>query len=286
MPTVLAISSHVAASRVGLGALAPALAAFGVEVITAPTVVYGRHPGWGPPGGFSLFGDQLKSLLEGALAHPSAEQCVWAITGYFAGADQVRAAADALDTLKLRLPELKILVDPVMGDTDAGRYVSGDVPEAIARDLLPLADVVTPNAWEAEKMTGVRVHDLKSALKAARALGRAALISSTPGDGRMGALYTQKDGGAWYAHVEARPAAPRGAGDMLAGAFVGAMSAGRGPERALADAVGMVEHAIAESVRRDSLELAADISAQARAAVEASSNVHVDTLEKPKQNAW
>ena len=51
MPLALILSSHVAASRVGGSAQALALAQFKIDSIVVPTVLYGRHPGWGPPGG-------------------------------------------------------------------------------------------------------------------------------------------------------------------------------------------------------------------------------------------
>jgi pyridoxine kinase len=51
MPLVLILSSHVAASPVGGGAQAAALARLGIETALVPTVLFGRHPGLGPPGG-------------------------------------------------------------------------------------------------------------------------------------------------------------------------------------------------------------------------------------------
>ena len=51
MPLALIISSHVAASHVGGAAQAGALSILRIDAMVAPTVLYGRHPGWGPPGG-------------------------------------------------------------------------------------------------------------------------------------------------------------------------------------------------------------------------------------------
>ena len=51
MPLALILSSHVAGSRVGGSAQAAALVQFKVDSFVVPTVLYGRHPGWGAPGG-------------------------------------------------------------------------------------------------------------------------------------------------------------------------------------------------------------------------------------------
>ena len=41
------------------------------------------------------------------------------------------------------------LLDPVLGDTDRGYYVdTACLP--LYRELMPLADIITPNSWEAE----------------------------------------------------------------------------------------------------------------------------------------
>ena len=51
MPLVLVISSYVAASRVGGGIAPYVLGPMKVDAVHVPTCLFGRHPGWGPPGG-------------------------------------------------------------------------------------------------------------------------------------------------------------------------------------------------------------------------------------------
>ena len=65
MALALILSSHVAASRVGGFAQALALAQFKVDAVLAPTVLYGRHPGWGPPGGAEAPAEVFESVLDG-----------------------------------------------------------------------------------------------------------------------------------------------------------------------------------------------------------------------------
>lgn len=247
---VLAISSFVAASRVGLNVTTPALRVFPLEVIQAPTTVFGRHPGWGEPGGAAVPANMFKDLLARVIEHPDAKRCGWAMTGYFARADQVKAAADALSALKNKAWDLKLFVDPVMGDAETGRYVDKDVPAAIERLLLPLADIVAPNAWEAETLSGVRVIDAATARAVADKLDKPALVSSVPGeDGRIGAVYAEPGGAAWFAHAPLRENALKGVGDLLSGAFLGGLASGMKPDVALITAVKLTDFALNAALR-------------------------------------
>ena len=51
MPLALILSSLVAASRVGGGVSERVLNAAKIDTMLVPTVLFGRHPGWGAPGG-------------------------------------------------------------------------------------------------------------------------------------------------------------------------------------------------------------------------------------------
>ena len=69
MPAALILSSFVASSRVGGAMQALTLAEFRFEPILVPTVLYGRHPGWGAPGGGPVPTDMFESLLDGVEAN-------------------------------------------------------------------------------------------------------------------------------------------------------------------------------------------------------------------------
>ncbi|MFZ0267193.1 MAG: pyridoxine kinase, partial [Caulobacter sp.] len=91
MPLALIISSHVAGSQVGATAQAAALAQFRIDSMVVPTVLYGRHPGWGPPGGAPTPIEVVEGMLEGVEANGLLGLTDLVITGYFAAAAQVRA---------------------------------------------------------------------------------------------------------------------------------------------------------------------------------------------------
>lgn len=72
--------------------------------------------------------------------------------------------------------------DPVMGD-NGKMYVPEDILPVYRDVLLPLADIITPNQFEAELMTGLKMNDLDSALKIVEALhakgAKVVVLSST-----------------------------------------------------------------------------------------------------------
>ncbi|MDE5894738.1 MAG: hydroxymethylpyrimidine/phosphomethylpyrimidine kinase, partial [Muribaculum intestinale] len=49
-----------------------------------------------------------------------------------------------------------IVLDPVMISTSGSRLLAADAVDVIVRRLIPLADIITPNAMEAEAITGTK----------------------------------------------------------------------------------------------------------------------------------
>ena len=253
MARVLILSSFVAASCVGGGAQALALARLGIEPLLAPTVLYGRHPGHGAPGGGAVSAETFDGLLAGIEAQGLFAALDAVVTGYFATPEQVAIAVDTLARVRVASPAARVVVDPIMGD-DGGLYVREAVAEAIALELVPRADLVCPNSWELAHLTGVAVNDPATAMAAARALGRPTLVSSVPADAGIGVLYVDASWGAWIARHERSPVAPRGTGDLLAAYFTAALVHRRAsPQDALSLAVGVVADIVAGAVGKDPL---------------------------------
>ncbi|MBO5998594.1 MAG: bifunctional hydroxymethylpyrimidine kinase/phosphomethylpyrimidine kinase [Lachnospiraceae bacterium] len=88
------------------------------------------------------------------------------------------SSSELIRTIAARLRQYKavnIVVDPVMVATSGARLISEEAIGTLKTELLPLADVVTPNIPEAEVLSGIPVTDTDSMIKAAR------LISSNYG---------------------------------------------------------------------------------------------------------
>lgn len=254
MPSVLILSSHVAASRVGGGAQALALARLGIEPILIPTVVFGRHPGWGPPGGAPVPAETMQSALDGVAFQGLFAEVDAVICGYFARPEQVTLAARTLDFVHAANPRARLVVDPIMGDAGKGLYVGHAVAEAIAEALVPRADLVTPNAWELSRLSDLPVFDPHSAVRAARALKRPVLVSSVEAGPEIGVVYADADQAALAVHAR-RARVPNGAGDLLSVLFVAGLIDLLEPKEALACAVGAVADAAEAASAGDQKEL-------------------------------
>ncbi len=86
-------------------------------------------------------------------------------TGMLSNAGIIAAVAKAVRDFGFPL-----VVDPVMVAKSGAPLLREDAVEALARELVPLAKVVTPNAPEAERLTGVKVVDVETAKLAAKKL--------------------------------------------------------------------------------------------------------------------
>ena len=245
MARALILSSHVAASSVGASAQALALAALGIEPVVVPTVLFGRHPGWGAPGGGPVPREEFAGMLEGIAAQGLGFDLV--LTGYFASTEQVRLAARCCSNAR-------VVVDPIMGDRDKGLYVRADVAEAIQHELIALADVVAPNAWELERLTGVRVDGPTGAVEAARKLGKPTLVSSIDCGDEIGVVYAEPNG-AWLTSHRRLDGVPNGTGDLLTALFAAALLDDLTPADRLARVVGGVASVVEAANKSGASEL-------------------------------
>jgi pyridoxine kinase len=244
MPLVLIISSHVAGSQVGGTAQAAALAPFRIDSMVVPTVLYGRHPGWGAPGGAQTPIEVVEGMLNGIEANGLFGLTDMVITGYFANAAQVRAAVQAIDAVRGSARKPTVVVDPTMGDSGKGLYVPADVAEAIAAELIPRADLVACNAWELQHLTGVDASDPEAAARAGRSLDKPVLVSSVYRGDEIGVVYV--DGKeAWLAVHAKAERAPNGTGDLLTALYAASIIEDQTISYGLARAVGGVAETVA-----------------------------------------
>lgn len=251
MPLALILSSYVAASRVGGQAQALALAPFKIDAALAPTVVFGRHPGWGPPGGAAIETGVFESVLQGLEANRTFALADVIVTGYFASAGQVALAAGAIDRAWAATDRsgsysgrCLVVVDPIMGDEGPGLYVRPEVADAVAAELAPRADWITPNAWELARLSDRPVGSPLEAVAAARALGKPALVTSVPcAQGRIGLVCADASRAVLFSH-ERLEGVPHGTGDLVTAVFAARLVEGADPFDAAHDAARAAAEAV------------------------------------------
>lgn len=266
MPLAIVLSSFVAGSRVGGVPQALALAALGVEPVLVPTVLFGRRPGQGaPPGGAAVDDAIFRGVLEGVSSRGLLSYADAVVTGYFASAGQVEAAAALIEAVRAAprggetgpaaTDRVLVVVDPIMGDHPEGLYVREEVARAVEDRLVPLADHLTPNLWELERLSGERLETPASVAAAARSLGRPVLTTSVAvGAGRIGAVYADAEAAWLFAHSRWAEA-PHGTGDLVAAVYAAALIEGVTGAQAAERAIRTVAEAVAAAEAWGSPEL-------------------------------
>lgn len=247
MAKVLCLSSQVVWGPVGNSAAVPALQAAGHEVLQVPTVLLSHHPGHGRPVVQPIEAEVFAGLIRSVEEKGGLAGCAAVMTGYFASAAQAVEAAAVILRLKAAAPGLVVLADPVLGD-DGRLYVAEDVATAIRDLIVPLASIITPNAFEVSWLTGLSVRDRSTAETAAAAVRvPEVIVTSVPVDEqRLGTLLFRQDVTHFIPTVK-RPAVPNGTGDYLAGAYLAARLTLE-PGAALTRAMQDLETVIAKSV--------------------------------------
>lgn len=219
---ILSVQSHVAAGCVGNRAAAFALERLGRNVAAVHTLQFSNHLGHGAAAGTVFPADQVRAVIEGTLEHVGAGRFDALLTGYLGAAENAAAVVAAAERIRAANPKAFWLCDPVMGDL--GRLYVGEALVGSFREVgVPAADVLTPNAFELELLSGRRVDGPEAALGGARSLlsprTRLVVVTSLPGPetGEISNLAVTAEG-AWILTTPLLPFAPppSGSGDLFA----------------------------------------------------------------------
>ena len=224
---ILSIQSWVAYGHVGNASAVFPLQRLGAEVWAVNTVQFSNHTGYGAWRG-SVFGAELiQELVEGIAERGALARCDALLSGYMGAAEIGEAILAASARTKAANPFAMYCCDPVIGDVGRGIFVRPGIPEFMRDRALPAADIVTPNQFELEWLTGRGVTTLveaKQAVAALQARGpRCVLVTSlrtkdTPADEID--LLAGEGGGFWRVRTPLLPISVNGAGDAIAALFL------------------------------------------------------------------
>lgn len=173
LPTALSIAGSDSGAGAGIQADLLTFAAHGVYGTTAITCLTAQNPD-----GVSAVHPCPPDVVREQILQVLRFYPVKAIkTGMLFDAPTIRAAVAAL----AEHGDIPVVVDPVMVASSGARLLQADAVEALVRELIPLATVVTPNLDEAEILLGRRPRETEvgqalDAAELAKKLGVAVLL--------------------------------------------------------------------------------------------------------------
>lgn len=163
---VLSIQSHVAYGHVGNSSAVFPLQRLGVEVWPIHTVQFSNHTGYGAWRGQVFDAAMIGDVIKGIEERGRLPECDAVLSGYMGSAEIGTAILDAVGRVRAANPRASYCCDPVIGDVGRGVFVRPGIPEFMRDAAVPSADVVTPNQFELEFLTGKAIISLVDAMVA------------------------------------------------------------------------------------------------------------------------
>lgn len=259
---ILSIQSHVVFGHAGNSAAVFPLQRLGIEVWPVHTVQYSTHTGYGPAQGDVFTADLIRRVTRGIVERGILGECDGILSGYLGSAEIGEAVLETVDAVKSNAPLARYCCDPVIGNSAKGVFVQPGVPEFIKERLVPAADILAPNQFELEFLTGRTTRTLKDVQAAIDMLHetgpRIVLVTSlrcheTP-RGCID-LIASEDGVRYHVRTPELPESLPGAGDLIASLFLGHSLLAGSTQEALARAAASVFCILRRSVEQGSREL-------------------------------
>jgi pyridoxine kinase len=223
---ILSIQSHVTYGHVGNAAATFPLQRIGVEVWPIHTVQFSNHTGYGAWTGRVFEAGLITELVRGISERGVLGQCDGVLSGYMGSAETGAAILDAVVQVKAANASARYCCDPVIGDVGRGVFVRPGIPEFMREHAVGAADIVTPNQFELDHLTGgasTTRRDALAALDALHALGpKVIMVTSlhtdeTPPDAID--LVASDASGRFRVRTPKLPISVNGAGDAIAALF-------------------------------------------------------------------
>lgn len=262
MSTILSIQSSVAYGHVGNSAATFPLMRLGVQVWPVITVHFSNHTGYGSWRGPLLAASDIAEVVQGIDDRGVLGQADAVLSGYQGAEDVGAEILKAVALVKQRNPKAIYCCDPVIGDVDRGVYVRPGIPEFMRDQVVPAAQVVTPNHFELDLLTGGTTRTLDEVLQAAhqlRSIGpevvlvTSTLVADAPAD--QITMLAVTAGGAWQVSTPKLDRNFTGSGDLTAALFVAHLLKGLDPGEAMGRTADAVYSLLKATTEADSAEL-------------------------------
>jgi len=244
---VLSIQSHVAYGHVGNASAVFPMQRLGVEVWPIHTVQFSNHTGYGSWKGRVFDGPAIEDLVEGIAERGVLERCDGVLSGYMGSADIGNAILAAVARVRALNPEALYCCDPVIGDVGRGVFVRPGIPEFMREQAVPAADIITPNQFELDYLSGLTTQsldDVKKAIATVHGMGPKVLLVTSVETNETPAgsidLIAGEGGRFWRVRTPKLSLSVNGAGDAIAALFFVHYARSRSAATALAQASASV----------------------------------------------
>lgn len=224
---VITIQSQVIYGSVGNGIAYRTLLKKNLQVLQVPTVLFGCPPYYGPPHGGVVPNEWFSGFLDDLIAREVIHQARAIIIGYLGNDTQCHILERWIQQVIAINPEIKIYIDPVMGDYGEGVYVNQNLVDCYRSPFLNLAHGLTPNGFELEQLCGTPLTTLEQTRQAAAELLKGntqwVLVTSAPGVANqadeVGLLLVTANETQQFTHSKIH-AAVKGTGDMFTAVLI------------------------------------------------------------------
>jgi pyridoxine kinase len=224
--TILSIQSHVAYGHVGNSASVFPMQRLGVEVWPVHTVNFSNHTGYGAWRGPLMDPADVADVVTGIGERDAFAQVDAVLSGYQGGEGIGATILGAVEQVKAANPGAIYACDPVMGNATSGCFVHESIPVLLREQVVPHADLITPNQFELGFLTGTEPRTLEETLAsidAARAMGPSTVLvtSVLRPDRPEGTIemIAAHDDEAWIVQTPHLPLKANGSGDVTAALF-------------------------------------------------------------------
>lgn len=258
--SILSIQSAVSYGHVGNSAAVFPLQRLGFEVWPVNTVLFSNHAGYKTCRGPAMAATDIANVITGLEEKGVFTNCQAVLSGYLGTVENGAVIAKAVEMVKRANPKALYCCDPVIGDSREGVYVGEGIASFIRTHLVPLADILTPNRFELDQLTGQSAQtDIELARNARRLICRGAkivavtsLVSAAPNE--IANLIATKDG-SWRVTTPRLSLRAKGTGDVFAALLLGHVLKGRPVEDALKRTCSALFQVIEHTSKAESEEL-------------------------------
>ncbi|CAL7959741.1 pyridoxine kinase [Alphaproteobacteria bacterium] len=260
MNAILSIQSHVVYGYAGNRIASFVIQRLGMKVSAINTVQFSNHTGYKCWEGKMFSSAHIRKLITGLEDLGILGFYDAVLSGYLGKILITKAIIEVVQKIKKLNPSSIYCCDPVMGDAEIGFFVNPNILPHVVKMIL-VADIITPNQFEASIISGITIRTLGDAQKAAQKLHSMGpsivIIKSIFEENRNNIITLLSTGKEQYLVITPyiTLTTSAGCGDLLAALFLTRYLQNKSPVLSLEYAVSSIYDILVATKHSASLEL-------------------------------